>query len=90
LTSSPSGEYHENPMLDNEFTYYKDHQDELVERYNGKFIAIVGTEIKGAFDTELDAYLVMKKDHSVGTFLVQHCLPGTMSYTQTFHSRVVF
>jgi hypothetical protein len=77
-------------MLDKEFKYYKDHQDELVEQYNGKFIAIVETTIKGPFDTELEAYLVMKKDYPVGTFLVQHCLPGTMSYTQTFHSRVVF
>ena len=56
-------------MLDKEFKYYKDHQDELVERYNGKFIAIVETTIKGPFDTELESYLVMKKDYPVGTFL---------------------
>ena len=67
-----------------------DHQDELVQQYNGKFIAIVGPEVVKAFDTELDAYLAMKKEHEVGTFLIQHCVPGTMSYTQTFHSRVVF
>ncbi len=77
-------------MLDTEFQYFKDHQDELVAKYNGKFIAIVGTKVIGAFDTELEAYLTMKKDHEVGTFLIQHCLPGTLSYTQTFHSRVVF
>jgi len=55
-----------------------------------QFIAIAGTDVLGAFDTELDAYLAMKKEHEVGTFLIQHCIPGTMSYTQTFHSRVVF
>lgn len=77
-------------MLDQEFQYFKDHQDELVAQYNGKFIVIAGTDVLGAFDTELDAYLAMKKEHEVGTFLIQHCVPGTMSYTQTFHSRVVF
>jgi hypothetical protein len=77
-------------MLDQEFQYFKDHQDELVAKYNGKFVAIAGTDVLGAFDTELDAYLEMKKEHEVGTFLIQHCVPGTMSYTQTFHSRVVF
>jgi hypothetical protein len=77
-------------MLDTEFQYFQDHQDELVAKYNGKFIAIVGMEVVRAFDTELEAYLTMKKDYLVGTFLIQHCLPGTISYTQTFHSRVTF
>jgi hypothetical protein len=77
-------------MLDAEFQYFKDHQDELVTKYNGKFIAIIGTDVVRAFDTELEAYLTMKKDHQVGTFLIQHCLPGTLSYTRTFHSRVNF
>ena len=59
-------------MLDQEFQYFKDHQDELVAQYNGKFIAIAGTDVLGAFDTELDAYWAMKKEHEVGTFLIQH------------------
>ena len=77
-------------MLDTEFKYFTVNQDELVAGHNGKFIAIVGTKVMGAFDTELEAYLATNKDHEVGTFLIQHCLPGTLSYTQTFHSRVVF
>lgn len=75
-------------MLDTEFKYFKDHQDELVAEHNGKFVAIVGTEVAGVFDTEMDAYTAMKKKHPVGRFLIQQCLPGKNSYTQTFHSRV--
>lgn len=75
-------------MLEQEFQYFRDHQDELVQQYNGKFIAIVGTAVVGAFDTELEAYMAMKKQREVGTFLIQECLPGKNSYTQTFHSRV--
>lgn len=77
-------------MLEREFNYYKNNQAELVQRYNGKFIAIVGEEVVGAFDTELKAYLEMKKKYPPGKFLIQHCLPGKDSYTQTFYSRVAF
>lgn len=77
-------------MLDKEFNYYKDHQEELVQKYNGKFLAIVGEEVAGVFDTALEAYAEMKRKYALGTFLIQHCLPGKDSYTQTFHSRVAF
>jgi len=77
-------------MLEREFKYYKDHQDDLVKRYNGKFITIVGEEVIGNFDDAFKAYTQMKKKYSVGTFLIQHCLPGEDSYTQTFYSRVAF
>lgn len=77
-------------MLEREFEYFKDHQADLVKHYNGRFITIVGEEVVGNFDNELKAYMEMKKKHTVGTFLIQHCLPGKDSYTQTFHSRVAF
>lgn len=75
-------------MLEQEFQYFKDHQDDLVAEYKGKYVAIVGDQVKGAFDTELEAYLAMKKSYNVGIFLIQECLPGKNIYTQTFHSRV--
>jgi hypothetical protein len=77
-------------MLDKEFKYYKEHQKELVEKYNDKFIVIIDENVVGVFDTELKAYTEAKKNHPVGTFLIQRVLSGTDSYTQTFHSRVTF
>ena len=77
-------------MLEQEFKYFTDHQDELVKQYNGKFIAIVGEQVVGAFDTEVEAYTEMKKTYAPGTFLLQQCLPGENGYTQTFYSRVAF
>jgi len=76
--------------LDKEFNYYKDHQAELVRQYEGKHIVIVGEEVIGSYDSALAAYEATQKTHEVGTFLIQHCLPGEESYTQTFHSRVIF
>lgn len=77
-------------MLEKEFKYFKDHQDELVKKHEGKYLVIVGKEVVGAYDSEIDAYTETKKRHKPGTFLIQHWLPGEGAYTQTFYSRVIF
>lgn len=76
--------------LEKEFKFYKKHQDELVKQHKGKFLAIVGEEVVGVYNSELDAYTNTKKKYPVGTFLIQHCMPGKESYTETYHSRVGF
>jgi len=74
--------------LEKEFNYYLEHQDELVKKYNGKYIVIKDCQVIGAFDSELEAVETTAKGHELGTFLVQKCEPGSESYTQTYHSRV--
>ncbi len=74
--------------LEREFKYYLEHQDELVEKYNGKFVVIKDCDVIGAFDSELEAIEKVSEKHELGTFLVQKCEPGSASYTQTYHSRV--
>ncbi len=74
--------------LEKEFQYYRDHQTELVEKYNGKFVVIKDLKVIGVYDVELDAIKETAKSHELGTFLVQKCEPGKSGYTQTFHSRV--
>jgi hypothetical protein len=76
--------------LAKEFAYYLAHQDELVERYNGKFIVIKDQNVIGAYGSELDAVQKTAREHELGTFLVQKCEPGSDSYTQMYHSRVTF
>jgi len=76
--------------LEKEFKYYLEHQDELVKKYNGKFIVIKNREVIGDFDSELEAIEKTAEKHELGTFLVQKCEPGSESYTQTYHSRVAF
>ncbi len=77
-------------ILDREFAYYREHQEELVRQYEGKYLVIVGETVISAHESELDAYESAKATNPLGTFLIQHCLPGQDSYTQTFHSRVAF
>lgn len=77
-------------MLDREFRYYKAHENELVERYNGKIIAIVGEEVVGVFDDEVTAYQEMKKKYGLGNFLLQQCVPSADRQVQRYRSRVAF
>jgi len=76
--------------LEKEFKYYLEHQDELVKKYNGKFIVIKDLKVIGAYDSELEAIEKTSEKHELGTFLVQKCEPGSGGYTQTYHSRVAF
>jgi len=76
--------------LQKEFRFYIENQEDLVKKYNGKFVVIKDQNIIGAYHDELEAIKKTSEEHELGTFLVQKCEPGTNSYTQTFHSRVAF
>ena len=77
-------------QLAKELEYFKKNQPELVEKYEGKFLVIKDQDIKGVYDTEMEAYTSAKEKFELGTFLIQKCVPGSESYTQTFHSRTIF
>ena len=77
-------------MLDKEFQYYLDNQNDLVKKYNGRFIVIVGDNVVGDYDNHEQALYNSMSKYELGTFLIQKCTKGTEAYTQTFHSRVTF
>lgn len=77
-------------MLEKEFKYYLDNQDEFVKEHKGKYLVIVGEEIVGTYSSDEEAYFESEKKYNSGTFLIQFCEAGDSSYTQSFHSRVSF
>ena len=78
-------------MLDKEFQYYIDHQQELLKEYEGKYIVVKDCGVVGSYTSMEDALTVcIKRGMEPGTFLVQKCTNGDADYTQTFHTRVVF
>ncbi len=79
-----------NSQLQKELEYFKTNQKELLQKYAGKFLVIKNQEVQGVYDTEIQSYTEAKKKFELGTFLIQHCLPGQESYSQTFHSRATF
>ena len=77
-------------MLDKEFKYYINNQNELVGKHKGKFLVIKEQAVIGVYNTEIEAYSETVKIHELGTFLIQECQPGDENYTQTFRTRVIF
>ena len=74
--------------LDREFAYYQAHKKELLEQYEGRFIAIKGEAVIGVFDNRLVAIKATMQDHLLGTFLVQEVTEDDK--IARFHSRVAF
>jgi hypothetical protein len=77
-------------VLEKEFKYFIDHQDELVEKYNHRFLVIVGETVVGDYDSQEQAYFETVKRYELGTFLIQECGEGEDVYTETFHTGVIF
>lgn len=77
-------------MLDKEFQFYLEHQDDLLPKYNGKYVMIVGNSVVGAFSTLGEAYYKGQAEYGLGNFLVQLCTPGDSAYTITYRSRVSY
>ena len=71
-------------MLDAEFQYYLDNQDEIVKSYNGKVVVIRDNRVVDAYDSRKEAYFESIKKYGKGTFLLQLCTPGKEAYTINF------
>lgn len=78
-------------MLKEEFQYFLDNQNSLLERYNGRVLVIIGDRVVGDYVTSEEAYIESKSKYELGTFLIQKCTPGQEAYTRTFYTpRVSF
>ncbi len=72
------------------FQWYLKNQNDLVSKYNGKFLVIADLSVGGAFDDEDEAIAYAFKTYGLGNFIVQKCSPGNADYTQMYHSRAIF
>ena len=69
--------------LKEEFDYYLAHQDEFVEKYDGKVIGLKGETLVGVYDKEFEAIRDLWSKHEPGTVLVQRVSEGEEAYTIT-------
>jgi hypothetical protein len=76
-------------MLEKEYKYFETHRDEFIKKYKGKYIVIKSQEILGIYDSMANAIKETTKEHELGTFLVQQCVPEEQNI-QHFHTRVAF
>lgn len=77
-------------MLEKEFKFYLDNQKDLLKEFLNKYIIIKEQKVVASFDSKQEAYDYATEKFELGSFLIQHCLPGDLGHTQTFHSQVIF
>ena len=84
-TAQPDG-----PTLEQDFQFYRTHQDEMVAQYDGRVVAIKNGVVLGDYGSYLEALTETAKAHDEGTFLLQKVSEGGADYTSTYSSRVSF
>lgn len=62
--------------LKKNFQYYLDHQDELVKKYEGRYLVIKDCQVVGDFGVETDAYFNSVEKYGLGNFMLQLCTKG--------------
>lgn len=62
------------PLL-REYRWYRANQEELVNRYLGRYLVIVNETIIGDYSSVGVAYRTTSKVQEPGTFLIQFCKP---------------
>lgn len=80
----------ENIALKKEFDFFIKNIDELIEKYESKYVVIKGEKVLGAYETIEEAILVTKRTEKMGEFLVKQCNPDKNSYSQIFQTRAMF
>lgn len=75
--------------FEKELNFFIAHQEELVGKYRGKILVLVGEEVVGVHNTYLEAYNEARKRYEDGTFMLQLCIPGPEAYTVSVYSSQV-
>ena len=74
-----------------DFRYFIDNHDKLLNCYRDKLIVISDSKVCFAADSFEDALnQAIEGGLELGTFIIQECTEGDSAYTQMFHSRAVF
>jgi hypothetical protein len=69
-----------------DFHWYLDNQNDLVERYNGKTLVIRNRTVIGGYADEKEALRQALKHFRMGEFIVQLCTLGPDAYTEHIYT----
>jgi hypothetical protein len=73
-------------MLDKEFDWYLNHQNELLKKYNGRVLVIKDENVVDDYSNYDDAYFGAVKKYELGKFLLMECTQGDEAYSQTIYT----
>jgi len=69
-----------------ELNFFISNQETLLKDFLGKVLVLKGQKVIGVYPDALSAYIETQKDHPLGTFMIQPCVPGPEAYTVTISS----
>lgn len=69
----------DNSVIQKLYDYYVSHEQELLEKYNGKHLVISDGMNVIPFSEEKEAYRYGAKEFGGGHFLLQECKPGILN-----------
>ena len=61
-------------MLKGNYDYFNSNIDELLSKYNGKYIVIKEKNVIGNYNNFEEAYTETCQKEEIGTFIIQHCV----------------
>ena len=76
-------------VLEQEVACFEEQRETLAADHHGKYALVYGKEVRGFFDTPLDAYQdAIRNKIPPGSFLIQKCVLKEDEDIPIFHSRV--
>jgi hypothetical protein len=77
--------------LTKDFLFFKEHHNEIFEKYPNMFVVIQREAVLFARKTFDEAYNeAIKNGLELGSFLIQECTAGDSAYTQFFTNQIAF
>ncbi|GHV89320.1 hypothetical protein AGMMS50267_16800 [Spirochaetia bacterium] len=83
--------YTENNMMQDDYFYYKAHQDDIVKNHLGDLVILKDAHVLGYYKDEQEALIDMRRNnHAPGTFMLRQCKPRGMDTMFYRNNRVHF
>lgn len=76
-------------ILNAEYRYFQEHEEEFVREHLGKVIVLKDQTVIGSYATIVEAYVATSQDHALGTFMIRQIVPRVGTYKQVFHAHVM-
>jgi hypothetical protein len=76
-------------MIEDDFTFYEAHQNEIVKGHLDEFVVIKGQKVLGYYKVEDDAFDSMIGE-KLGTFMVKKCQLSGTDVVNYFNNAVAF
>lgn len=76
-------------MLESQYNFYKTHETELLNKYNGKHLVISDSFQVFPFVSPKEGYKFGVQRFGAGKFLLHKCVPGSLQVVHTINNCVV-